>query len=86
MTPGAVDVDGVSRRFVVRARETHTLKELLVARGRTGAQEVWALRDVSLAIAPGEAVALGALAWAGASVTAARSRSVDLGEVVRVAE
>jgi len=58
VTPGAVDVDGVSRRFVVRARETHTLKELLVARGRTGAQEVWALRDVSLAIAPGEAVAL----------------------------
>ncbi len=58
MIPGAVDVDSVSRRFVVRARETHTLKELLVARGRTGAQEVWALRDVSLAIAPGEAVAL----------------------------
>ena len=52
MTPGAVDVDGVSRRFVVRARETHTLKELLVARGRTGAQEVWALRDVSLASRP----------------------------------
>jgi lipopolysaccharide transport system ATP-binding protein len=56
--PGGVDVDAVSRRFVVRARETHTLKELLVARGRTGAQEIWALRDVSLAIAPGEAVAL----------------------------
>ena len=58
MTPGAIDVDAVSRRFVVRARETYTLKELLVARGRTGAQEIWALRDVSLAIAPGEAVAL----------------------------
>jgi ABC-type polysaccharide/polyol phosphate transport system ATPase subunit len=56
--PGAIDVDGVSRRFVVRARETHTLKELLVARGRTGAEEIWALRDVSLAIAPGESVAL----------------------------
>lgn len=58
MTPGAIDVDGVSRRFVVRARESYTLKELLVERGRTGAQEIWALRDVSLAIAPGEAVAL----------------------------
>jgi ABC-type polysaccharide/polyol phosphate transport system ATPase subunit len=56
--PGAVDVDSVSRRFVVRARETHTLKELLVARGRTGAQEVWALRDVTVAISPGEAVGL----------------------------
>jgi homopolymeric O-antigen transport system ATP-binding protein len=55
---GEVSVDGVSRKFVVRARETHTLKELLVARGRTGAQEVWALRDVSVAIAHGEAVGL----------------------------
>ena len=58
MRPGEIQVDDVSRRFVVRARETHTLKELLVARGRTGAQEVWALRDVSLAIAPGESVGL----------------------------
>ena len=58
MTPGAIDVYAVSRRFVVRARESYTLKELLVERGRTGAQEIWALRDVSLAIAPGEAVAL----------------------------
>jgi len=58
MRAGEIMVDGVSRRFVVRARETHTLKELLVARGRTGAQEVWALRDVSCSIAPGEAVGL----------------------------
>jgi ABC-type polysaccharide/polyol phosphate transport system ATPase subunit len=56
--PGEISVDGVSRRFVVRARETHTLKELLIARGRAEAQEVWALRDVSVAIAPGEAVGL----------------------------
>jgi lipopolysaccharide transport system ATP-binding protein len=55
---GEIHVDGVSRRFVVRARETHTLKELVVARGRTGAQEVWALRDVSLGVAPGESVGL----------------------------
>jgi lipopolysaccharide transport system ATP-binding protein len=58
MRPGEVAVEGVSRRFVVRARDTHTLKELVVARGRTGAQEVWALRDVSLGIAAGEAVGL----------------------------
>jgi ABC-type polysaccharide/polyol phosphate transport system ATPase subunit len=56
--PGEIHVDGVSRRFVVRARETQTLKELVVARGRTGAEEVWALRDVSVQIAPGEAVGL----------------------------
>lgn len=58
MQPGEIHVDGVSRRFVVRARETQTLKELLVARGRTGAEEVWALRDVSVQVAPGEAVGL----------------------------
>ena len=58
MRAGEIQAEAVSRRFVVRARETHTLKELLVARGRTGAQEVWALRDVTLGIAPGEAVGL----------------------------
>jgi ABC-type polysaccharide/polyol phosphate transport system ATPase subunit len=56
--PGAVVVADVSRRFVIRARETQTLKELFVARGRTGRQDVWALRGVSLAIDPGEAVGL----------------------------
>jgi ABC-type polysaccharide/polyol phosphate transport system ATPase subunit len=35
-----------------------TLKELLVARGRTGAQEVWALHDVTASVEPGEAVGL----------------------------
>jgi len=58
MRAGEISVDGVSRRFVVHARETHTLKELLVARGRTGAQEVWALRDVTVTVAPGETVGL----------------------------
>ena len=58
MRAGEIHLDGVSRRFVVRARETHTLKELLVARGRTGAQEVWALHDVSLHVEPGESVGL----------------------------
>jgi ABC-type polysaccharide/polyol phosphate transport system ATPase subunit len=58
MRAGEIHVDGVSRRFVVRARDTQTLKELLVARGRTGAQEVWALRDVSVDVASGEAVGL----------------------------
>jgi len=58
MRAGEISVEHVSRRFVVRARETHTLKELLVALGRTEPQEVWALRDVSLTIAPGESVGL----------------------------
>jgi ABC-type polysaccharide/polyol phosphate transport system ATPase subunit len=58
MRTGAIAVDGVSRCFLVRAREVLTLKELLVARGRTGAQEVWALHDVTASVEPGEAVGL----------------------------
>jgi ABC-type polysaccharide/polyol phosphate transport system ATPase subunit len=50
--------DAVSRRFRVHARETRTLKDLLVARGRPGGEDVWALRGVSLEINPGEAVGL----------------------------
>jgi ABC-type polysaccharide/polyol phosphate transport system ATPase subunit len=56
--PGEIVAENVARRFVVRARDTQTLKDILVARGRTGAQEVWALEDVSLHVAPGEAVGL----------------------------
>ena len=58
MKPGEISADGVSRRFRVHARETRTLKDLVVARGRTGGEDVWALRDVSAEIAPGEAVGL----------------------------
>jgi ABC-type polysaccharide/polyol phosphate transport system ATPase subunit len=56
--PGAILVDRVSRRFRVRARETQTLKDLFVAGGRTGSVDVWALRDVSLEVSPGESVGL----------------------------
>jgi ABC-type polysaccharide/polyol phosphate transport system ATPase subunit len=55
---GEITVEDVSRRFRVRAREARTLKDLFVLRGRTAPTEVWALHDVSLAIAPGEAVGL----------------------------
>jgi lipopolysaccharide transport system ATP-binding protein len=55
---GEIGVEGVSRRFRVRAQEARTLKDLFVLRGRTRPTEVWALRDVSFAVAPGEAVGL----------------------------
>jgi ABC-type polysaccharide/polyol phosphate transport system ATPase subunit len=58
MTPGAISAADVSRRFRVHARETRTLKDLVIARGRTGGEDVWALRGVSAEIAPGEAVGL----------------------------
>jgi ABC-type polysaccharide/polyol phosphate transport system ATPase subunit len=58
MRPGAISAEGVSRRFTVHARETRTLKDIVIARGRTGAQDVWALKDVTAQIEPGEAVGL----------------------------
>jgi ABC-type polysaccharide/polyol phosphate transport system ATPase subunit len=58
VTPGAIRLERVSRRFRVRAHELQTLKELFVARGRTGGHDLWALRDVSFEVAPGEAVGL----------------------------
>ncbi len=58
MTPGAIELDDVSRRFRVHGREARTLKDLLVQRGRTEPHDVWALCGVSAAIRPGEAVGL----------------------------
>ena len=58
MTTGEIRADDVSRRFRVHARQARTLKELFVLRGRTQPTDVWALRDVSVAIEPGEAVGL----------------------------
>ena len=58
MTTGEIIVEGVSRRFRVRAREARTLKDLFVLRGRTEATDIWALQDVSLEVARGDAVGL----------------------------
>ena len=58
MEPGEIDVDGVSRRFRIHARDQQTLKDLFVQRGRSQATDVWALHDVSLRVGKGEAVGL----------------------------
>jgi ABC-type polysaccharide/polyol phosphate transport system ATPase subunit len=58
VTAGAIRLEGVSRRFRVYPQESRTLKELVVARGRVRGTDVWALRDVSLAVEPGESVGL----------------------------
>jgi ABC-type polysaccharide/polyol phosphate transport system ATPase subunit len=55
---GAIRVDEVSRRFRVYPKETRTLKELIVTRGRGRGEDVWALSGVSLDAQPGEAVGL----------------------------
>ena len=58
MDPGEISVEGVTRRFRIHARDARTLKDLFVQRGQTDATDVWALRDVSLDVARGEAVGL----------------------------
>ncbi len=58
MGPGEISVEGVSRRFRIHARDARTLKDLFVQRGQTESTDVWALRDVSLDVARGEAVGL----------------------------
>jgi len=56
--PGTISAVDVTRRFRVHARETRTLKDLVIARGRLGGEDVWALQGVSAEIEPGEAVGL----------------------------
>ena len=58
VAPGEIRVEAVSRVFRVRARDTQTLKDMIVGRGRSEGYDIQALRDVSVAVAPGEAVAL----------------------------
>ncbi|MGH3109843.1 MAG: ABC transporter ATP-binding protein [Gaiellaceae bacterium] len=58
METGEISVEGVSRRFRIHARETRTLKDLFVQRGRSEATDVWALRDVELDVFRGHAVGL----------------------------
>jgi ABC-type polysaccharide/polyol phosphate transport system ATPase subunit len=56
--PGAIVAEGVSRRFRVYAERPATLKEAVVRRRRAKAIEIWALRDVSFQVEPGESVGL----------------------------
>jgi ABC-type polysaccharide/polyol phosphate transport system ATPase subunit len=56
MNPGAVLAAAVSRRFVVYPQPQVTLKEAILRRRHLRRTEVWAVRDVSFSIEPGEAV------------------------------
>jgi ABC-type polysaccharide/polyol phosphate transport system ATPase subunit len=56
--PGEIRVEHASRRFRVYPQPVRTLKDLVVARGRSHGTDVWALRDVSVAAVPGESVGL----------------------------
>ena len=58
MQPGAIEIEGASRRFRVYPQPTRTLKDVVVARNRARGQDIWALRDVSVRVEPGEAIGL----------------------------
>jgi ABC-type polysaccharide/polyol phosphate transport system ATPase subunit len=58
VTPGRIVVDRVSRSFRVYPKAQRTIKDVFVSRGRSGAREVQALRDVSVSVEPGDAVGL----------------------------
>ena len=58
MTPGEIQVEHAARKFHVYPRESRALKDMLVARGRFRGTDVWALRDVSFTVEPGNAVGL----------------------------
>jgi ABC-type polysaccharide/polyol phosphate transport system ATPase subunit len=58
MRPGEVVVEGVSRRFRVNPARGLTLKDAFVRRRELRSTEIWALRDVSVQIEPGESVGL----------------------------
>jgi ABC-type polysaccharide/polyol phosphate transport system ATPase subunit len=51
--PGAVVVDGVSKRFRIYHDRNQTLKATVMKGRRAKFEEFWALRDVSLEVAPG---------------------------------
>jgi ABC-type polysaccharide/polyol phosphate transport system ATPase subunit len=57
MQTGTVVADRVSRRFRVYPQRKITLKEAIVRRRQMKPTEIWALREVSFEIAPGESVA-----------------------------
>jgi ABC-type polysaccharide/polyol phosphate transport system ATPase subunit len=58
LRPGEIDVERAARSFRVYARPDRTLKDLVVARGRSRPTEVQALRDVSFHVEPSSAVGL----------------------------
>jgi ABC-type polysaccharide/polyol phosphate transport system ATPase subunit len=55
---GAVVAANVSRRFRLHGQRTRTLKEVVVRRKHVQTRDVWAVRDVSFTVEPGESVGL----------------------------
>jgi ABC-2 type transport system ATP-binding protein len=58
LEPGRIRLRGVSRSFRILHDRNLTLKETVLRRRRTEATELWAVNDVDLDVAPGEAVGI----------------------------
>jgi ABC-2 type transport system ATP-binding protein len=56
MVPGTLVAENISRRFKVYPQRNVTLKEAIVRRRHLRPVEVWAVKDVSFEIEPGESV------------------------------
>ena len=56
--PGRIRLQGVSRSFRIVHERNLTLKETVLRRRRTNFTELWAVRDIDLEVAPGEAIGL----------------------------
>ncbi len=56
MRAGVVRAENVSRKFRVYPQRTVTLKEAIVRRRELKATDIWALRDISFSVEPGESV------------------------------
>jgi ABC-type polysaccharide/polyol phosphate transport system ATPase subunit len=56
MEPGSLVAENISRRFKVYPQRNVTLKEAIVRRRHLRPVEVWAVKDVSFEIEPGESV------------------------------
>jgi ABC-type polysaccharide/polyol phosphate transport system ATPase subunit len=56
--PGQVRLRGVSRSFKLMHERNATLKETVLRRRRTRSEVFWAVQDISLDVAPGEAIGI----------------------------
>jgi ABC-type polysaccharide/polyol phosphate transport system ATPase subunit len=56
VNPGAIVAENVSRRFRIYPQRNVTLKEAIVRRRHLRPTDIWALRDISFEVEPGEAV------------------------------
>jgi len=58
LEPGAIHLRNVSRSFKIVHDRNLTLKETALRRRRTHSTELWAVRDIDLEVAPGEAIGI----------------------------